>query len=151
MRASTGLNGLDEAIDGLRDGDNVVWQVDKVEDYAGFVGAFVERALAENRKVCYMRFALHKPLIDYDGRITVHELDARSGFEAFSAQVHAIATEEGGSAYYVFDCLSDLLSAWATDLMIIPHNRGCRPRRQGSTASKASHVHGYSQAQYMVS
>ncbi len=118
MRASTGLNGLDEAIDGLRDGDNVVWQVDKVEDYAGFVGAFVERALAENRKVCYMRFALHKPLIDYDGRITVHELDARSGFEAFSAQVHAIATEEGGSAYYVFDCLSDLLSAWATDLMI---------------------------------
>ncbi len=32
--------------------------------------------------------------------------------------MYTIITEEGEDAYYVFDCLSDLLSAWATDLMI---------------------------------
>jgi len=32
--------------------------------------------------------------------------------------VHGIIAREGIGAYYVFDCLSDLLSAWATDLMI---------------------------------
>ncbi len=41
-----------------------------------------------------------------------------SGFESFSTQVHGIIAREGIGAYYVFDCLSDLLSAWATDLMI---------------------------------
>ena len=32
-RASTGIPGLDDTIDGLRIGDNVVWQVDSVADF----------------------------------------------------------------------------------------------------------------------
>jgi hypothetical protein len=51
-------------------------------------------------------------------RIKEYQLDASLGFEAFSSRVHAIATEEGEGACYIFDSLSDLLSAWATDLMI---------------------------------
>ncbi len=118
IRASTGIADFDEVIDSLRTGDNVVWQVDDIEDYAYFVTFFVERALAEGKRLNYMRFAEHGPLVGPDPRINVHQLDARSGFEPFSAQVHSIATEEGEGAYYVFDSLSDLLSAWATDLMI---------------------------------
>jgi len=118
MRASTGLDGLDKAIDGLRVGDNVVWQVDGVEDYADFVGPFVERAAAEGKRVVYIRFARHKPLIRNNGAAAVYQLDAASGFESFSAEVNAIATREGENVCYVFDFLSDLLSAWATDLMI---------------------------------
>jgi hypothetical protein len=118
MRASTGLDGLDMAIDGLRIGDNVVWQVDSVEDYAGFVAPFVRRAVKEGKRVVYIRFAGHRPLIGNDEGVSIYELDAASGFESFSAGVHAIATREGEHVYYVFDCLSDLLSAWATDLMI---------------------------------
>ena len=49
--------------------------------------------------------------------VIVYELDAYSGFEAFSSQVNAIATKHGIGVYYVFDCLSDLLSAWATGEM----------------------------------
>jgi hypothetical protein len=118
IRASTGINNFDEVIDSLRTGDNVVWQVDDIEDYAEFVTFFVDRALAEGKKVNYMRFAEHRQLVAPDPRISIHELDARSGFEPFSAQVHSIATKEGEGVYYVFDLLSDLLSAWATDLMI---------------------------------
>ena len=116
--ASTGLGGLDEVLSELRKGDNVVWQVDCISDYRKFVDPFVSKALQDRRKVIYMRFADHDPLVNRSNGVTIHELDASSGFETFSSQVHNIITEEGKDAYYVFDCLSYLLSAWATDLMI---------------------------------
>jgi len=117
-RVSTGLEGLDKVVDGLRIGDNVVWQVDDIADYQSFVTPFVQRALSENRKVVYLRFARHEPLLEENRRITVYRLDAQSGFESFSSEVYNIATREGEGVFYVFDSLSDLLSAWATDLMI---------------------------------
>ncbi len=49
VRASTGITDFDEVIDSLRTGDNVVWQVDDIEDYAYFVTFFVKRALAEGK------------------------------------------------------------------------------------------------------
>ena len=116
--ASTGLKGLDETLSGLNKGDNVVWQVDSIEDYRRFVTSFIARGLNDDRKIVYMRFADHPPLIQADPHITIYTLDARGGFEGFSTQVHAIITHEGLETYYVFDCLSDLLNAWATDLMI---------------------------------
>jgi hypothetical protein len=117
-RVSTGLESFDRVIDGLRTGDNVVWQVDKIEDYLFFVTHYVRRALLENKRVVYMRFAQHKPLVEANDKVAVYQLDASSGFESFSTQVYNIATKEGEGVYYVFDSLSDLLSAWATDLMI---------------------------------
>jgi len=118
QQATTGLPGLDAVVNYLRKGDNVVWQVDSIDDFAAFVRPFVETALADNRKVIYMRFAGHKPLLEKTSGIQVYNLDASSGFESFSTQVHGIISEQGIGAYYVFDCLSDLLGAWATDMMI---------------------------------
>ena len=46
---STGLQGLDEAIDMLRLGDNVVWQVDCIEDYMQVVKPYVEQAQKDGR------------------------------------------------------------------------------------------------------
>jgi len=117
-QVSTGLESFDHVIDGLRIGDNVVWQVDYIADYRSFVTPFVQRALSENRKVVYLSFAQHEPLLEEDERITVYRLDAQSGFESFSSEVYNIATREGEGAFYIFDSLSDLLYAWATDLMI---------------------------------
>ena len=116
--ASTGLQGLDEILNDLQKGDNVVWQVDHIDHFREFVDPYVAKAMQDGRKLAYMRFAKHPPLVEPGPNITVHELDADSGFETFSADVHNIITEEGKEAYYVFDCLSDLLNAWATDLMI---------------------------------
>lgn len=118
IRVSTGLESFDSVIDGLRIGDNVVWQVDYIADYRSFVTPFVQRALSENRMVVYLCFAQHEPLLDEDERVTVYHLDASSGFESFSSEVYSIAAREGEGVFYVFDSLSDLLSAWATDLMI---------------------------------
>ncbi len=122
MKASpyptTGIEGLDSIIDHLRLGDNVVWQVDNIDDYAFFVTPFVRRAIEDNKKIIYVKFAQHKALLAPAAEIIRYELDAKLGFESFSTQVHTIVEREGIGAYYVFDCLSDLLSAWATDLMI---------------------------------
>ncbi len=115
---TTGFSGLDEILDGLRLGDNVVWKVDNIEDYRYFVEPYVKQALAEKRKVVYFRFGQHPPVVDPALPVEVHELDPREGFEPFACTVHAVATEKGIGAFYVFDCLSDLLSAWVTDHMI---------------------------------
>ena len=116
--AITGLTGLDTILCDLQKGDNVVWQVDSIEDYSHFVRPYINKALKEKRNIVYMRFAQHEPLIENLPSVTVYQLDAKGGFESFSTQVHAIISQEGTEAYYVFDCLSDLLSAWATDLMV---------------------------------
>jgi len=115
---STGLKDLDEILNHLHKGDNVVWQVDKIDDFRSFVAPFVNHAKQTGRKVVYMRFAKYKPLVSTAPNVTIYHLDADSGFEKFSTQVHNIISSEGKGVFYVFDCLSDLLSAWATDLMV---------------------------------
>ena len=115
---TTGIDGLDAILDGLRVGDNVVWMVRSLADYGYFVRAFVEAARRDGRAVIYFRFGQHDALLDDQPGVLIHELDPSRGFEPFTASIHAIIASEGPGAFYVFDSLSDLLSAWATDHMI---------------------------------
>jgi len=62
-RVTTGFPGLDEIIDSLRMGDNVVLQVTDISDYKKFVSPYVENSLSSGRRVVYMRFASHDPII----------------------------------------------------------------------------------------
>jgi hypothetical protein len=109
---------MDEILDGLRIGDNVVLKVDSIDDYRYFVGPFVDQALVDRKKVVYMRFGEHPPLIEPSPHITTYKFNPRQGFESFASQIHKIITDEGPGKFYVFDSLSELLSAWATDHMI---------------------------------
>ncbi|MBN1495447.1 MAG: phosphoenolpyruvate synthase [Spirochaetes bacterium] len=118
MKITTGLKSLDEVCDGLRLGDNVVWQVDSLYDYEQFVLAFAASALKDGRRIAYIRFATHEPLLAPHQYSVLYELDAQRGFEMFTTALHAIIAKEGLEVFYVFDCLSDLQSAWATDLML---------------------------------
>jgi hypothetical protein len=115
---STGIKGLDKTLNYLQMGDNVVFQVENIEDYNKFVTPYVNEAIKKGQRIVYMRFAQHPPLLKSTDKIFLYELNANSGFESFSTQVHNIIKKEGRDVFYVFDCLSDLLLAWATDLMI---------------------------------
>lgn len=115
---STGIKGLDKVTTGLQLGDNVVWQVETIEDYTNFVKPFIRESLRAGRKLVYIRFARHQMLIKKQKGITVYELDAFAGFESFSCELSDIIKKEGEGVFYVFDCLSELLSAWSNDLMI---------------------------------
>ncbi|ABI57464.1 PEP/pyruvate-binding domain-containing protein [Alkalilimnicola ehrlichii MLHE-1] len=115
---STGIDGLDQVLDGLRIGDNVVWRVDDLDDYRRFVRPFVDAAQAQGRSIIYLRYGQHAPLLSPDEGIRIVSLDALGGFEAFTRQVYQLITDHGHGAFYVCDCLSDLLNAWATDYMV---------------------------------
>jgi len=116
--ASTGLASLDRVVEGLRPGDNVVWQVDSVEDYVPFVRPFVRDALAAGKRLVYFRFARHAALVEEGTGAEVHRLSPAVGFESFTTSIHQVIEEAGPGAYYVFDCLSDLAADWYSDLML---------------------------------
>ncbi len=115
---STGLPGLDQVLDGLRVGDNVVWRVTDLDDYRRFVTPFVDSATAAGRQIIYLRFRQHEPLLASAPGIRIIEVDARDGFESFTARIWELVETWGRGAFYVCDCLSDLLNAWATDTMV---------------------------------
>lgn len=117
-RVSTGLLGLDQVIDMLRLGDNVVWQVRSIEDYVQVVNPYIRQAKEDGRRLVYFRFGSHKPLME-DGVPSIrYAVDASEGFESFATKIHNIIEQEGLKVFYVFDCLSDLLEFWYSDLMI---------------------------------
>lgn len=109
---STGIKGLDAVLNKLRIGDNVVWQVENIDDYSHYVIPFVQKRIEEGKRVVYLRFAEHKPILNQSDKIKIYQLDANSGFEAFTTQAYNIVSQEGKDVFYIFDCLSSLLSAW---------------------------------------
>jgi hypothetical protein len=117
-KADSGLKGLDELVQYIRLGDNVVWQIDDLKDYQKFVTPFVQEALQKKTRVVYLRFAEHPPLLTKQKGLRIFDLSGLKSFESFTVKVHQIINKEGREVFYVFDCLSALLNAWATDLMI---------------------------------
>lgn len=117
-RIQSGVKGLDPVVDSIRIGDNVVWQLVDMEDYRYFAVPFARKAIEEGRNIIYMRFAMHPPVLEPQDGLKIIELDPDSGFESFTVQVHEVISSEGEGAFYVFDCLSELQTAWAADLMM---------------------------------
>ena len=117
-RVSTGLNGLDNVIDMLRLGDNVVWQVDSLDEYREITAPYVSQAKNDGRHMVYIRFGTHEPIISSFEDMTVYEVSAEKGFERFATQIHNIIESEGRYTFYLFDCLTDLLKYWHSDYMI---------------------------------
>ena len=140
-RIKSGIPGLDEALDNIRLGDNVVWNVTNLNEFSYFVDPYVKQAKEDKRNLIYIRFANHHPLIgmteedfrllemeennpetefcmiERDG-IKIYKVNPYNQFETFTLEVHRIIEKEGFDAFYVFDCLSDLQSVWSTDLMM---------------------------------
>ena len=140
-RVKSGIPGLDKALDNIRLGDNVVWNVTNLNEFSYFVNPYVKQAKKDNRNLIYIRFATHPPLIEMteedlillkkeennpdtefcmierDG-IKIYMVNPYNQFETFTLEVHRIIEKEGYDAFYVFDCLSDLQAVWSTDLMM---------------------------------
>ena len=117
-KVSTGITGFDQVIDHLRFGDNVVWQVNSLNSYQIMVNYYVEQARRDHRKIVYVRFGNHAPLLSDAKDIILQTMDATKGFESFATEIHNMVKEMGQQAFYVFDCLTDLLQYWFSDLML---------------------------------
>ena len=114
----SGLPQMDEVLDYIRLGDNVVWQISDLEKFRTFAQPFASQAVLDGRNVIYIRFAQHEPVLRDLTGIQVRRFDPDEGFEAFTVAIHEEITRQGRDAFYVFDCLSELQSVWYTDLMM---------------------------------
>ena len=114
----SGIKALDDVLQGLRLGDNVVWQVDSLEDYRYFAEPFAEAAVAHQRRLVYLRFASHPPVLPPRPGLETIELDPSLGFDFFTRELHHLIEEKGVEVFYVFDNLSALVVEWATDELL---------------------------------
>ncbi len=114
----SGIQALDEVLQGIRLGDNVVWQVDRLEDYRYFVEPFSEAAISTHRRLIYLRFASHPPVLAARPELETIELDPSLGFDFFTREVHRLIEAYGPGVLYVFDNLSALVVEWATDELL---------------------------------
>ncbi len=115
---STGLAGLDRLFTGLIPGDNIVWQVASLEDYAPFAESFRSFALSRGIPLLYFRFARHPPLLTPEANVEIVELKPEDGFENFLWGIHRTIERNGHGGYYLFDMLSDLAAGWYSDQML---------------------------------
>lgn len=115
---TTGLPGLDQVLKGVLPGDNVVWQVERWEEYRDFVDPYARAARDSGRRLIYFRFASHPELLDEADCHQVVRPDPRVGFEGFVNEVHDVITRSGEGSVCVFDCLSELSEAWRADSML---------------------------------
>ncbi|MFC1489676.1 PEP/pyruvate-binding domain-containing protein [Candidatus Latescibacterota bacterium] len=115
---STGKPALDDILQMIMPGDNLVWQVDTIEEYKPFVKSYAADAVKKGVKLIYFRFAAHKQLLEDEPGIDIHYLDPDMGFETFTSSIRRIIKDAGSGAYFVFDCLSDLPVHWYSDLML---------------------------------
>ncbi|MBR3305873.1 MAG: phosphoenolpyruvate synthase [Lachnospiraceae bacterium] len=117
-RVLSGIPQMDEHFDNIRLGDNVVWRVDDLKQFRLFVEPYVEQAIKDGRNLTYFRFAAHEPLLEPREGLKIIEVELNHRFENFTVEIHEHIRREGRDAFYVFDCLSELQTAWATDLMM---------------------------------
>ena len=82
-RISTGIDGLDKAIDFLRPGDTVVWQCEHISDYMYVATRFVTNVARQGNRIVYIRFADHEEIMDTaalrerGANVEKYELDPR--------------------------------------------------------------------------
>lgn len=115
---SSGIEPLDEILQGILAGDNVVWQVDDIKDQIPFVHAFCRCAHIDGKKLVYFRFASHEPLVPDVYEPFVYTLNPSLGFEQFITKILDVVKESGLGVCYVFDCLSVLPVEWYSDRLL---------------------------------
>ena len=117
-RVKSGIPEMDTAFDNIRLGDNVVWRVSDLSEFRLFMEPYVEQAKEDKRNIIYFRFASHEPLIEECSEVKTINIPLSHRFETFTVEIHNAIEREGKDAFYIFDCLSELQTAWATDLMM---------------------------------
>ncbi len=117
-KVKSGIPQMDEALDYIRLGDNVVWRVSDLSEFKLFMEPYVKQAIEDKRNIIYFRFASHEPLVEDRPEIKTVCVPLSHRFENFTVDIHNVIEREGKDAFYVFDCLSELQTAWATDLMM---------------------------------
>jgi len=124
---STGIPVIDDIIDSLRWGDNVVWQVTTALEYSWVVSPLVEDAAKRGIEILYMHFDAYEiPGIARHCRVIT--ADRTKGFDYFYRFVREVMEAAGTKVYYIFDNLSILARQWGSDESLANFFRTVCPR-----------------------
>ncbi|MDR1574153.1 MAG: PEP/pyruvate-binding domain-containing protein, partial [Clostridiales Family XIII bacterium] len=117
-KAPSGLEGLDRAVGDLRYGDNIVWQISDVGEYAFFAEPFADVSIRDRKNTVYFRYGKDAPLLKPVYGLKVVELDLAGGFEMTVMQIHDVIEREGDETHYIFDSMTALQREWVADFML---------------------------------
>ena len=115
---SSGISSLDEILQGIWAGDNIVLQVDDIEDFIPFVHRYCRYVHETGEKLIYFRFAEHPSFLPKGVEAECHHLNPQEGFEQFVFEIFTVIEKHGKGGYYLFDCLSGLAVDWCSDRML---------------------------------
>lgn len=115
---STGFPYLDETLQGLLPGDNLVWEIEAVSDYQFFLEPFAQFAKQQGKKLVYFHFSGENPLLHETDGIQILTLQPLKGFEHFVSDIVDVIESHADTAWYVFDCLTPLAKVWYSDRMM---------------------------------
>ena len=96
---------------------NVVWEVTETSEFSRILPHYIDQALAGGRQVTYIRFSRQPVLAPRQG-VEICDIPLTHRFEQFTMAVYRLLLDGGRDRFIIFDCLSDLQTAWATDLMM---------------------------------
>ncbi len=117
-KVKTGLPGLDNILQDVRQGENIVWQIVDEDDYTYFAQRFAKQGIHEGRSVLYFRFSTGPRAVKEQEGLETVNMDMDAGFEDFTLDISRIIEKQEPGTYYIFDCLSSLQSMWAADYMV---------------------------------
>ncbi|KPK63927.1 MAG: hypothetical protein AMK73_04885 [Planctomycetes bacterium SM23_32] len=126
---STGIPSLDNMVEQVMLGDNIVWLVSSPEQYDYFVSRLVEHCVQQRRPLNYVHF---EERIDYSALASARDvrvigLDPGEGPEAALELLRQTVEAEQPGAHYVFDDLSVLCLAWGDEDAFVDFFRGICP------------------------
>ena len=127
IKVSTGISVIDELIDGLKWGDNVVWQVTSTLEYSWLVRPLVEDAVKKGIDIVYIQFDEYA-ISGISSHCRVVTIDPTQGFDYFYRFIQEVMESSGEKIYYIFDNISILARQWGSDESLANFFRTVCPR-----------------------
>lgn len=106
---------------------NVVWRISGLPDFQHILSSFLKAAKESGISVYYIHFSEHEFTDENLSSDSVRYIRLTYHFESFSTLVYNAISECEENAFFIFDSLSDLQTAWATDLMMLNFFRVITP------------------------
>lgn len=118
MPESAILNNINQHIASIPGGSNVVCQITEISDFWRILRPLLAHAIINGKEIHYIHFSDKDSIIEFPDLVQVHVVHLTHRFESFTMEVSSIIESRKKGGLFLFDCLSELQTAWATDLMM---------------------------------
>ena len=100
-----------------------MWQITELTEFRRILPCFIEKAASCGQRIVYIHFSDKSSLLSADHftadhTVKLQEIPLSHRFEGFTVSVSQAIGNNGHHVFYLFDCMSELQTAWATDLMM---------------------------------